>query len=63
MVAPPVFIGHYWMDTEPQLLAPNVACLDYSIVASIGGKLVAYRRNGEKQLSNDNFILVTRDAC
>ena len=60
---PPVFIGHYWMDTEPELLAPNVACLDYSVAASSGGKLVAYRWNGEKQLSNDNFIFVTRDAC
>jgi hypothetical protein len=58
---PPVFIGHYWMDTEPELLAPNVACLDYSIAASSGGKLVAYRWNGEQQLSNDNFIFVTRD--
>ena len=33
------------------------------IVAGSGGKLVAYRWNGEKQLSNDNFIFVTRDAC
>lgn len=60
---PPVFFGHYWMDTKPELLAPNVACLDYSVAASSGGKLVAYRWNGEKQLSNDNFVFVTRDAC
>jgi len=58
--APPVFVGHYWMDTEPQLLAPNVACLDYSVAAKQGGKLVAYRWDGERQLSDDKFVYVVK---
>jgi hypothetical protein len=37
--APPVFLGHYWMEGEPVPLAPNIACLDYS-VAKPGGRLV-----------------------
>ncbi len=57
---PPVFIGHYWMDTEPKLLAPNVACLDYSVAARNGGKLVAYRWDGEQELSDEKFVFVTR---
>ena len=29
---PPVFFGHYWLTNErPELLASNVACLDYSV--------------------------------
>ena len=60
---PPVFIGHYWLDTEPRLLAQNVACLDYSVAAQVGGKLVAYRWNGEQILTEDNFVYVTREPC
>ena len=56
--APPVFIGHYWMDTDPALLAPNVACLDYSVAARSGGKLAAYRWDGEQRLSEDKFVHV-----
>ncbi len=60
---PPVFFGHYWMDTEePQVLAANIACLDYSVAAKGGGKLVAYRWDGERELSNDKFVYVSRDA-
>jgi hypothetical protein len=55
----PVFIGHYWMESEPELLAPNIACLDYSVAASNGGKLVAYRWDGEQQLNSDKFFYVT----
>jgi hypothetical protein len=57
---PPVFLGHYWLDTEPELLAPNVACLDYSIAAEGGGKLVAYRWEGEQELSEEKFVFVER---
>lgn len=44
---PPLFLGHYWMpaNEEPSLLAPNIACLDWSIAR--GGRLVAYRWDGE----------------
>ena len=59
--APPVFVGHYWMDTDPQLLAPNVACLDYSVAAKQGGKLVAYRWDGEQTLSDDKFVYVIKE--
>lgn len=55
--AKPVFVGHYWMSgSQPQLLAPNVACVDYSVAK--GGFLCAYRWHGEKQLSNENFFWV-----
>jgi len=55
--APPVFIGHYWMDGEPEPLAPNVACVDYS-AARPGNKLVAYRWDGEQRLSKGKFVSV-----
>jgi hypothetical protein len=59
---PPVFVGHYWMDAEPTILAPNVACLDYSVASKSGGKLVAYRWDGEQMLSDENFVFVERQA-
>ena len=55
--APPVFIGHYWMDGEPEPLAPNVACVDYS-AAKPGNKLVAYRWDGEGRLAREKFVFV-----
>ncbi|MDI9245045.1 metallophosphoesterase [Marinobacter sp. CHS3-4] len=54
--APPVFVGHYWMEGEPAPLKPNVACIDFSAVKY--GKLVAYRLDGEKHLSRDKFVWV-----
>ena len=60
--APPVFIGHYWLDTEPAPLVPNVACLDYSVAAKAGGRLVAYRWDGESQLSVNKFVCVANDS-
>ncbi len=56
---PPVFLGHYWMDGAPEPLAPNIACTDYS-VARLGGKLVAYRWDGERNLASDKFVAVGR---
>ena len=38
--AKPVFFGHYWMEGEITLQAPNALCLDYS--AGKDGPLVAY---------------------
>lgn len=55
----PVFFGHYWRSGTPRPLAPNLACLDYS-VAREGGQLVAYRWAGEKILDSANFIAQTR---
>src|SRR5579863_268901 len=57
--SPPVFLGHYWLTGEPAPLAPNVACVDYS-VAKRGGSLAAYRWSGEPRLSKDNFVTVAR---
>ena len=41
---------------RPELLADNVACLDYSVAK--GGFLCAYRWNGEQKLKNENFVWV-----
>ncbi|HUE70449.1 MAG TPA: metallophosphoesterase [Pirellulaceae bacterium] len=55
--AKPVFVGHYWLSARrPELLAGNVACLDYSVAK--GGYLCAYRWQGEQTLSNENFVWV-----
>ena len=57
--APPVFLGHYWLSGEPKPLAPNVACVDYS-VAKQGGALAAYRWQGERVLKKEHFLTVPR---
>jgi len=44
----PVFVGHYWLTGTPELLSNKVACVDYSVAK--GGKLVAYRWDGEPTL-------------
>ncbi len=56
---PPVFLGHYWMEGDPEPLAPNIACMDYSVAKS-GGKLAAYRWAGERELSPEKFVSVER---
>lgn len=52
----PVFFGHYWFTGQPQLLSKKAACLDYSIAR--GGKLAAYRWDGEKTLDSSKFCFV-----
>ncbi len=54
--APPVFFGHYWRSGTPALQAHNVCCLDYSMV--LGGRLVAYRFDGERELDPDRFTWI-----
>ena len=39
---------------RPELLAPNVACVDWSVAK--GGFLYAYRWDGEQQLQSENFV-------
>lgn len=53
---PPVFFGHYWLpaDVLKAPLAPNIGCLDFS--GGLDGPLVAYRWNGEAELSTDGFV-------
>jgi hypothetical protein len=52
-----VFIGHYGLSGQrPEILAENVACLDYSVAKD--GFLCAYRWKGEQKLTNENFVCV-----
>ena len=46
----PVIVGHYWLTGAPELLSNKVGCVDYSVAK--GGKLVAYRWDGESELDN-----------
>ena len=52
--AKPVFFGHYWMTGQPAPQASRVACVDYS--AAKGGPLVAYRWDGEADLTASSFV-------
>lgn len=52
----PVFFGHYWLTGKIVLQSSRRACVDYS--AGMGGPLVAYRFDGENDLSPDKFVLV-----
>ena len=56
----PLFIGHYWQSGKPEILTEKVACVDYSIGkgSERGGKLVAYRWDGETKLSSDKFFYI-----
>lgn len=49
----PILIGHHWFSGAPCIESPKIACLDWS--AARDGPLVAYRWDGEAQLSNDNL--------
>ena len=55
-----LFIGHYWLTGIPQRLSEKVACLDYSI--GKGGKLVAYRWDGETAIDQAKFYWVGKNA-
>ncbi|WP_188982936.1 metallophosphoesterase [Pseudomonas matsuisoli] len=53
---PALFVGHYWRSGTPEPITPNLACVDYSAV--LGGRLVAYRYDGEAALRTDKFVWV-----
>jgi hypothetical protein len=53
---PPVLFGHYWFTGTPQVISPKFACLDYSVAK--GGPLVAYRWDGERELSTEKLAWV-----
>jgi len=57
--APPVCVGHYWLSGEPTRLAPNIACLDWS-VAKKEGRLAAYRWDGEQHFDDSKFVWIYR---
>jgi hypothetical protein len=52
----PTFIGHYWLEPDSPLepLSELVACVDYSVAKH--GPLVAYRFDGERKLTAENFV-------
>lgn len=52
----PLLVGHYWQRGRPCCLAANLACVDYSAVR--GGRLAAYRFDGEAALSDEHFTWV-----
>jgi len=51
-----VFFGHYWLNGDPVPYRKNVCCLDYSVAK--GGKLVAYRFDGEEELDKKKLVWV-----
>jgi len=53
---PPVLFGHYWFSGKPAVISPRFACLDFSVAR--GGPLVAYRWDGEAELSSDKMVWV-----
>lgn len=55
-----VFVGHYWMQGEPKPMSDKVACLDYSVAGKHGGKLCAYRWDGNAELSAERMTWVDR---
>lgn len=58
----PVFFGHYWLKGKPLLARNNICCLDYSVAdeEKDGGRLAAYRFDGESVLDQDKFVYVER---
>lgn len=52
----PVLFGHHWFSGPVRLETPKVACLDWS--AAKNGPLVAYRWDGEAELSDDRLVAV-----
>lgn len=56
--APIVFFGHYCRSNGPYIIRPNLCCLDSCINGS--KSLLAYRWNGEKQLSEANLVRVKK---
>lgn len=55
----PVFFGHYWATGE-LAVAPRAVCVDYSIAK--GGKLAAYRWNGELELKREALLCVEAES-
>ncbi|MBU2501038.1 metallophosphoesterase [bacterium] len=50
---PPVFFGHYWLKGKPEIQAPNVVCLDYSVAGD--GCLAAYTHRPGESLADAHF--------
>jgi hypothetical protein len=52
----PVIVGHYWCKLPLALYSPLVACVDYTV--DKGGPMVAYRWDGEQELTVDHYLAV-----
>jgi hypothetical protein len=52
----PTFVGHYWLTGAPEIQNSRIAVIDYSIAN--GGRLAAYRWDGESHLRNDRLVSV-----
>ena len=50
----PILFGHHWFSGTVKVESHKVACLDWS--AAKGGPLVAYRWNGESELTDDRLV-------
>jgi hypothetical protein len=57
-IGPPVLFGHYWFTGEPAVCSGQFACLDYSAARS--GPLMAYRWDGERDLSSAKLAWVAQ---
>lgn len=57
----PLFFGHYWFTGSPGILTPKTCCVDYS-AAKDHEPLVAYRWDGEPELSSDKLVAVMPGA-
>ncbi|GAC1503877.1 MAG: metallophosphoesterase [Steroidobacteraceae bacterium] len=53
---PPVLFGHYWFTGSPRVICRRFACLDYSVAQD--GPLVAYRWDGEAELTDEKLVWV-----
>jgi len=53
---PPVVFGHYWFTGRPTVISKQFACVDYSVAKD--GPLVAYRWDGEEELSSEKLAWV-----
>lgn len=54
--APIVFFGHYCRGKGPNIIKPNVCCVDSCVTGT--KTLLAYRWNGEKELIMNNLVEV-----
>lgn len=52
----PILVGHHWFSGHPVIESEKLACLDWS--AAKDGPLVAYRWDGEQELSNNKLVAV-----
>ncbi len=52
-----VFVGHYWINSEPKPLSGHAVCLDYSVAGCNGSELFRYR------FESDNKVHICGYVC